>query len=223
MSRDKSATSVAWPWQVGWFLHTPFPSSEIYRTLPVREEVLRAVLKADLIGFHTYDYARHFISSCTRILGLEVRRVLCETAALLCRSGAAASSACWSHHPASGLRFHIVPAPSLLASSLIQCSASSGCVPVRMNPADARMAATCKAHATCATLLAGRPRGGGGQWVADAGGRVPDRHRPGALCGGAGGRRGLQQHRPAAGQVRGPQGEGMVDQTQSKLPLRSTL
>jgi trehalose-6-phosphate synthase len=35
---------------VGWFLHTPFPSSEIYRTLPVREEVLRAVLKADLIG-----------------------------------------------------------------------------------------------------------------------------------------------------------------------------
>ncbi|KIZ00019.1 alpha,alpha-trehalose-phosphate synthase (UDP-forming), partial [Monoraphidium neglectum] len=59
------------PGRVGWFLHTPFPSSEIYRTLPVREEVLRAVLKADLIGFHTYDYARHFISSCTRILGLE--------------------------------------------------------------------------------------------------------------------------------------------------------
>ena len=59
--------------QVGWFLHTPFPSSEIYRTLPVREEVLRAVLKADLIGFHTYDYARHFVSACTRILGLEAR------------------------------------------------------------------------------------------------------------------------------------------------------
>ncbi|CAK0785345.1 Trehalose-6-P synthase/phosphatase complex synthase subunit [Coccomyxa viridis] len=57
--------------KVGWFLHTPFPSSEIYRTLPVREEVLRAVLKADLIGFHTYDYARHFVSACTRILGLE--------------------------------------------------------------------------------------------------------------------------------------------------------
>jgi len=57
--------------KVGWFLHTPFPSSEIYRTLPVREEVLRAVLKADLVGFHTYDYARHFVSACTRILGLE--------------------------------------------------------------------------------------------------------------------------------------------------------
>ena len=62
------------PFQVGWFLHTPFPSSEIYRTLPVREEVLRAVLRADLIGFHTYDYARHFVSAGTRILGLEVTR-----------------------------------------------------------------------------------------------------------------------------------------------------
>ena len=57
--------------QVGFFLHTPFPSSEYYRTLPYREQLLRGVLKADLIGFHIYDYARHFISSCTRILGLE--------------------------------------------------------------------------------------------------------------------------------------------------------
>lgn len=57
--------------KVGFFLHTPFPSSEIYRTLPVREELLRSVLRSDLIGFHTYDYARHFVSACTRILGLE--------------------------------------------------------------------------------------------------------------------------------------------------------
>ncbi|CAN6346152.1 unnamed protein product, partial [Urochloa humidicola] len=57
--------------KVGWFLHTPFPSSEIYRTLPSRLELLRSVLCADLVGFHTYDYARHFVSACTRILGLE--------------------------------------------------------------------------------------------------------------------------------------------------------
>ncbi|KAG0570209.1 hypothetical protein KC19_6G144100 [Ceratodon purpureus] len=57
--------------KVGWFLHTPFPSSEIYRTLSLRSEILEALLKADLIGFHTYDYARHFESSCIRILGLE--------------------------------------------------------------------------------------------------------------------------------------------------------
>ncbi|XP_061372913.1 alpha,alpha-trehalose-phosphate synthase [UDP-forming] 1 isoform X4 [Gastrolobium bilobum] len=45
--------------KVGWFLHTPFPSSEIHRTLPSRSELLHAVLAADLVG------------ACTRILGLE--------------------------------------------------------------------------------------------------------------------------------------------------------
>lgn len=56
--------------KLGFFLHTPFPSSEIYRILPVRREVLLGVLSCDLIGFHTYDYVRHFLSSVTRILGL---------------------------------------------------------------------------------------------------------------------------------------------------------
>ncbi|KXS18463.1 glycosyltransferase family 20 protein, partial [Gonapodya prolifera JEL478] len=55
---------------IGFFLHTPFPSSEIYRVLPVRREILFGVLQSDLIGFHTYDYARHFLSACTRVLGL---------------------------------------------------------------------------------------------------------------------------------------------------------
>lgn len=57
--------------KIGFFLHSPFPSSEIYRTLPVREEILRGLLNADLIGFHTFDYARHFLSCCSRMLGLE--------------------------------------------------------------------------------------------------------------------------------------------------------
>jgi trehalose 6-phosphate synthase len=56
--------------KLGFFLHTPFPSSEIYRILPVRVEILQGVLHCDLIGFHTYDYARHFLSSCARILHL---------------------------------------------------------------------------------------------------------------------------------------------------------
>ncbi|KAI6778136.1 glycosyltransferase family 20 protein [Emericellopsis cladophorae] len=55
--------------RIGFFLHTPFPSSEIYRILPVRESLLMGLLDCDLIGFHTYDYARHFLSSCSRILG----------------------------------------------------------------------------------------------------------------------------------------------------------
>ena len=54
--------------QIGFFLHTPFPSSEIYRILPVRNEILSGVLHCDLIGFHTSDYARHFLSSCSNVL-----------------------------------------------------------------------------------------------------------------------------------------------------------
>ncbi|XVE63423.1 hypothetical protein DITRI_Ditri07aG0019500 [Diplodiscus trichospermus] len=56
--------------KLGFFLHSPFPSSDIYKTLPVRDDILRALLNCDVIGFHTYDYARHFLSSCRRILGL---------------------------------------------------------------------------------------------------------------------------------------------------------
>lgn len=59
--------------KLGFFLHTPFPSSEVYRTLPVREEIIRGLLNADLIGFHTFDYARHFLSCCSRMLGLEFK------------------------------------------------------------------------------------------------------------------------------------------------------
>ena len=56
---------------IGFFLHTPFPSSEVYRLLPAREEVLRGILGADYVSFQVGDYARHFRSSCLRVLGLD--------------------------------------------------------------------------------------------------------------------------------------------------------
>jgi trehalose 6-phosphate synthase/phosphatase len=56
---------------IGFFLHIPFPSYEIFRMLPWREEILQGLAGADLIGFHTFGYARHFLSSLLRILGLE--------------------------------------------------------------------------------------------------------------------------------------------------------
>lgn len=56
---------------IGLFLHIPFPTYEMFRILPQRREVLEGMLGADLIGFHTYDYVRHFLSSVTRILGVE--------------------------------------------------------------------------------------------------------------------------------------------------------
>ncbi|MDA9893098.1 bifunctional alpha,alpha-trehalose-phosphate synthase (UDP-forming)/trehalose-phosphatase [Flavobacteriaceae bacterium] len=57
---------------IGFFLHIPFPSFEIFRIFPKREELLKGMLGSDLIGFHTYDYERHFLSSVRRILHLNV-------------------------------------------------------------------------------------------------------------------------------------------------------
>ncbi|TMW62491.1 hypothetical protein Poli38472_005109 [Pythium oligandrum] len=59
------------PCHIGWFLHTPFPASEVYCRLPVRAELLRGVLQSDLVGFQTFDYERHFASTCERLLGVE--------------------------------------------------------------------------------------------------------------------------------------------------------
>lgn len=58
---------------IGFFLHIPFPSFEIFRLLPKKwqEELLLGMLGADLIGFHTIDYASHFLQSVLMILGLD--------------------------------------------------------------------------------------------------------------------------------------------------------
>ena len=55
---------------MGFFLHIPFPSYESFRLLPWRKEILNGMLGADLIGFHTYDDMRHFLSSVNRIAGI---------------------------------------------------------------------------------------------------------------------------------------------------------
>jgi len=56
---------------IGLFIHIPFPSFEIFRLLPWRAEILEGIMGADLIGFHTYDYVRHFLSCVRRILGYD--------------------------------------------------------------------------------------------------------------------------------------------------------
>lgn len=57
---------------IGFFLHIPFPSFEIFRLLPSRQrkEILEGILGADLIGFHTSEYSQYFLRSVLRILGL---------------------------------------------------------------------------------------------------------------------------------------------------------
>jgi trehalose 6-phosphate synthase/phosphatase len=58
---------------IGFFLHIPFPSFEIFRLLPSawRKEILEGMLGADLLGFHTYDYTQYFLNSVFRTLGYE--------------------------------------------------------------------------------------------------------------------------------------------------------
>ncbi|KAJ5500295.1 Trehalose-phosphatase [Penicillium expansum] len=58
--------------EIGFFLHTPFPSSEIFRCLTSRKELLDGLLGADLIGFQTEEYCNHFLHSCSRLRRLEV-------------------------------------------------------------------------------------------------------------------------------------------------------
>ena len=58
--------------RIGFFLHVPFPSWELFRTLPQRGVLLEGLLGADLVGFHTAEYVDHFTTSVTRALGLPV-------------------------------------------------------------------------------------------------------------------------------------------------------
>jgi trehalose 6-phosphate synthase/phosphatase len=58
---------------IGFFLHIPFPSSEVFRVLPEREELLQGVLGADLVAFQTYSHLQHFRNSLRRVLGIESR------------------------------------------------------------------------------------------------------------------------------------------------------
>ena len=59
--------------KIGFFLHIPFPSFEMFRLLPKTwcVKILNGILGADLVGFHTYDYTQYFIRCCLRILGLD--------------------------------------------------------------------------------------------------------------------------------------------------------
>ncbi|MHB9141601.1 MAG: bifunctional alpha,alpha-trehalose-phosphate synthase (UDP-forming)/trehalose-phosphatase, partial [Paludibacter sp.] len=58
---------------IGYFHHIPFPSYELFRVLPERAELLNGLLGADLIGFHTHDYMRHFVSAAERVLDVRFK------------------------------------------------------------------------------------------------------------------------------------------------------
>jgi trehalose 6-phosphate synthase/phosphatase len=53
-----------------FFLHIPFPTSQIFRELECGEALLEGMLHANVGGFHTFDHARHFLNAAKRVLGL---------------------------------------------------------------------------------------------------------------------------------------------------------
>lgn len=57
--------------KIAFFQHIPFPSHETFRILPWRHEILQGLIGADLVGFHTHDDVKHFLTSIHRILGLD--------------------------------------------------------------------------------------------------------------------------------------------------------
>jgi trehalose 6-phosphate synthase/phosphatase len=84
MIREKEPSAT-----IGFFLHIPFPSYEIFRLLhrPWKEKIIRGMLGADLIGFHTHEYVQHFLKTVRmvvgadhqyRLIGFEDRLVKCE-------------------------------------------------------------------------------------------------------------------------------------------------
>ncbi|AEO70645.1 4ab12f4a-13cb-43a8-8a5a-364357aaf0f8 [Thermothielavioides terrestris] len=57
--------------KIGFFLHVPFPSSEVFRCLGTRKQLLEGMLGANLVGFQIHEYTRHFLQTCSRLLSAE--------------------------------------------------------------------------------------------------------------------------------------------------------
>ena len=61
---------------IGLFLHSPFPASDVWRTVSVRLELLRSMLNVDLVGFLMFEYTRNFLTCCKRMIGLDLESQL---------------------------------------------------------------------------------------------------------------------------------------------------
>jgi trehalose 6-phosphate synthase/phosphatase len=71
--------------RIAFFLHIPFPSSDVFRLLPRRAELLSGLLGADAVAFHTHDYLQHFRHCLLRILGLGSRMDFVDTGSRVVR------------------------------------------------------------------------------------------------------------------------------------------
>ena len=54
---------------IGLYIHIPFPSHEIFKRIPAREEIIASLIKCQVLGFHTFDHSRNFLKTSKRLLG----------------------------------------------------------------------------------------------------------------------------------------------------------
>ena len=54
---------------IGLYIHIPFPSHEIFKRIPAREEIISSLIKCQVLGFHTFDHSRNFLKTSKRLLG----------------------------------------------------------------------------------------------------------------------------------------------------------
>ena len=74
--------------RIGWFNHIPFPAAELFSQLPWREEVLRGLLGADVLGFQRRSDADNFLRTCAQVLGLST-----EPGSIICPDSTTADPA----------------------------------------------------------------------------------------------------------------------------------
>jgi trehalose 6-phosphate synthase/phosphatase len=68
--RQRSPAALQSTLKIIMFWHVPYPTSELFRTLPTRVEIVKGILNSDVVGFHSFDHARHFLTACQRLCGL---------------------------------------------------------------------------------------------------------------------------------------------------------
>ena len=57
--------------RITFFMHIPFPTSQIFRAVSSSRELLISMCDADIIGFHAFDHTRHFLNAVNRTLGYQ--------------------------------------------------------------------------------------------------------------------------------------------------------
>ena len=56
---------------IGFYFHSSFPASSIFKTFYKRNEILQSILSSDIVGFHLFEYARNFLNSCHRLFEMD--------------------------------------------------------------------------------------------------------------------------------------------------------